>query len=348
MSSKFRRYSPEGADSYIIAEVGQNHCGSLESALEHVRRFSDAGADAVKFQMRSNRYLFSKEAYNNKYNSENSFGETYGEHREALELSIPEIKQLRHACHEHSVDFIVTPFDEPSLNALVALEPDAIKVASFDLGNLPFLKLIAKSGYPVVVSVGGGAAPHIEASIDLFRSYKTDLAVLHCVSRYPCPAENLRLTAITHLLARYPDCAIGLSDHFNGISSGVVGYMLGARVFEKHVTLNRAEKGTDQAFSLEPEGFRKFSRDIRRTPVMLRNEEDPLLGKEPVFQKLGKSVVAAKDLQAGATITHEDLSGRIFPEPILPVRETYRLLGSKLVKDMRAGEPLTFDDFQLA
>jgi len=143
-------------DAYVIAEVGQNHQGSLEEALRYISVFAGLGADAIKFQMRNNRILFDDLVYNDLYNSENSFGSTYGEHREALELDYSSYLALRERCSHCKVDFIVTPFDEISLSACISLEVNALKVASFDLANIPFLDKIAKTCIPVVISSGGG------------------------------------------------------------------------------------------------------------------------------------------------------------------------------------------------
>ena len=184
---------------------------------------------------------------------------------------------------------MVTPFDKPSLERIIELDVDIIKIASFDLGNLPFIEQICSYNKPTVLSIGGGNMDQIQASVDVLSSLN-DFAVLHCVSEYPCPANRLNLRQISHLKNAFPDVVIGVSDHFSGISSGPVSYMLGARVFEKHVTFNRTAKGTDHAFSLLPEGFRKFVRDIHNTSDMLTEPQDYHLGDEPVFQKLWQKI----------------------------------------------------------
>ena len=123
-------------NSFVIAEVGQNHQGKLDLAIDYIERFAATGVDAIKFQTRNNKYLFSEGAYNKPYNSENAFAPIYGEHREKLELDITSLSLLRQKCHDHGVKFMSTPFDEPSLEVLVKEEVDIIKIASFDLGNL--------------------------------------------------------------------------------------------------------------------------------------------------------------------------------------------------------------------
>jgi sialic acid synthase len=329
----------------IIAEVGQNHQGDLDKAREYIRIFAFEGADAVKFQTRNNKVLFSDEAYNASYDSENAFAKTYGEHREMLELKPEWLPILKSDCEKHGVKFMSTPFDEPSLNLLCSVGVDILKIASLDLGNLPFIKLIAETKKPVVMSIGGGRIDQIRSSVDLLAHYDCDLAILHCVSEYPCEYDRLGLNNVEFLAKEFPNYAVGLSDHFNGTLSGPLAYMKGARVFEKHVTLNRAWKGTDHSFALEPDGFRKFARDIRRTPHMMNLKPDDDLGNEPVFKKLGKSLVARFDIEEGSFLTLDNLSSKIFKNQSIPVRDSDKVLGKKTTKKIMAGDPISLDTF---
>ena len=171
---------------YVIAEVGQNHQGDLDKALEFIEVFAQHGADAIKFQTRNNKVLFSKEAYEKPYESENAFAESYGAHREMLELKVEWLPVIKEACVKNNVAFMSTPFDEPSLDLLCQLDVDMLKIASFDLGNLPFINRIGATKKPVVLSVGGGHSHHIDASVETLLAHHDDIAILHCVSEYPC------------------------------------------------------------------------------------------------------------------------------------------------------------------
>jgi N-acetylneuraminate synthase/sialic acid synthase len=333
-------------EPFIIAEVGQNHQGDLELARKYIKIFAAEGADAVKFQTRNNKKLFSEDAYCKTYESENAFGVTYGEHREALELKPEWIKILKEDCHKYGTKFMSTPFDEDSLDLLLENDVDILKVASFDIGNLPLINRIAKSMKPIVISIGGGQHEQIKSSVELILKYNKDVSILHCVSEYPCEYNRLGLENIEFLIKEFPDCTIGSSDHFNGTLSGPVAYMRGARVFEKHVTLNRAWKGTDHSFALEQEGFRKFVRDLRRVRHMMPVKPKDQLGKEFVFQKLGKSIVALKDIQEGESLTLDNLTGRIFNQTIIPVRESNSIIGKTTLKFIKAGDPITFNDIK--
>ena len=329
---------------FVIAEVGQNHQGDLDEALRYIEVFANLGADAVKFQMRCNEFLFTKDAFDRPYESENAFGATYGEHRNALEFGPEEWVSIKRKCEECNVQFMCTPFDEPSVDALVAMNAEILKVASFDFGNLPLLAKMCDAGKPIVVSTGGAKSDHIDKTIEFFQTRGADFCVLHCVSEYPTKVERLDLGKLQVLRERYPGVPIGLSDHFNGTLSGPVGYMLGARIFEKHVTLNRANKGTDHSFALEPRGFENFVRDIRRVPMMFGAKPVNELGTEYVFKKLGKSLCAASTIKKGDVFSLENLSGIIDLNHGIAVRDAYKLLGKPASRDYAEREILDISE----
>lgn len=328
---------------YVIAEVGQNHQGDYEIAREYIQIFAAEGANAIKFQMRDNKTLFTKEAYNRPYFSNTAFDEIYGKHREKLELSREEIKKLKEECVKYNVDFMVTPFDYGSLEFLIEINVDILKIASFDIGNIPFIEKIAQSGKTIVMSIGGGNYEQIRSSVETVLKYNKNLVILHCVSEYPCPAENLGLNNILKLKENFEGVTVGVSDHFNGTLSGPIARMLGAEVFEKHVTMNRSWKGTDHSFALEREGFRKFVRDIHRVDVMLEPKKEEEIGKEPVFQKLGKSLIASQNISKGTVIKTEHLDGVIDIVQHIPVRRSNEVIGKRLIEDIDKGQFIKFE-----
>ena len=194
------------------------------------------------------------------------------------------------------------------------------------------------------MSIGGGNSEQIRSSVRIFEKYKTELVILHCVSEYPCEYNRLGLDNITKLKSDFPSHLVGLSDHFNGTLSGPIGYTKGARVFEKHVTFNRSWRGTDHNFALELDGFRKFVRDIKRVRHMYSVKDDGSLGKEPVFAKLGKSVIASKDINKNELLNIDNLSSKIFKKIVLPVREVENILGKKAKNPIKSGHPISYDD----
>ena len=329
-------------NAFIIAEVGQNHQGDFDLALKYIDKFSELGADAIKFQTRDIDYLFDEGALKKEYNSSTAFANTYGDHRRYLEFNKTQILKLKQHCENRGVIFMSTPFDEPSLDFLSEIGTEILKVASFDLGNLPLLNKFKATKKPLVISVGGGQEQHIKSSMDLLQD--CDIALLHCVSEYPCEYNRLGLSSIKELKKSYPNVSVGLSDHFNGTLSGPIAYLAGARVFEKHVTFNRAWKGTDHPFALEPRGFETFVRDIRRVPEMFNKKPVEEVGTEPVFQKLGKSIVAACDIPSGSILSLNNLTGRILTSIEIPVRDSHKIIGLKIKKDYKRYEPISWND----
>ena len=188
---------------FVIAEVGQNHQGKVNLALEYVKIFAGLGADAVKFQIRNNKTLFSEEAYKAKYNSENAFAKTYGKHREKLELSYKDLIKVKKECKKYKVKFMVTPFDEESLEKICKIGVDIIKIASFDLGNLPLIHRIASKKKTTVISVGGGNMKQITSSIKTLKKNVKNIIILHCNSEYPTPYQRLGLGNIVTLKKKF-------------------------------------------------------------------------------------------------------------------------------------------------
>lgn len=296
----------DSSTPYVIAEVGHNHQGSLDTCLQLIRAAAYAGASAVKLQKRDNKNLFTKAAYESPYNSENAFGATYGQHREALEFGLVEYRACQIVAQECNIDFFATAFDFQSADFLINLEVPAIKIASGDLTNHPLLSYISKSGIPMIISTGGGTLPEIEETVDLLAGSKSPYAILQCTAGYPPKYEELNLNVISTLRERFPQTVIGYSGHDSGIAMSLVSYVLGARIIEKHFTLNRAMKGTDHAFSLEPDGLRKLVRDLHRAKLGLGDGVKRKYESENApLKKMGKSIVAAKNLPKGTVLRLE-------------------------------------------
>lgn len=329
MSYEMERY--QGAnDVFVIAEIGHNHQGSLDMARAMFLAAKNAGADAVKLQKRNNRTLFTKALYNQPYDNENSYGATYGEHREALEFKREEYVELQGYAKELGLMFFATPFDFESVDFLAELSMPAYKIASADLNNIPLQKYIAKLGKPIFLSTGGGTMADIRRACSAILELNPLLTILHCTAAYPVDAQDMNLSVIPSLMAEFPKQVIGLSDHENGIDAASIAYMLGARVFEKHFTLNRAFRGSDHSFSLEPEGLRKMIRNLNRIPVMLGNGKKWILESEKKpLKKMSKSLVASRNLSPGHTLTEKDVAIKS-PSGGLPPFELERVLGKSL------------------
>ncbi|MFL5950863.1 MAG: N-acetylneuraminate synthase family protein [Gaiellaceae bacterium] len=338
-----------GDRCYVIAEVGHNHQGDVEQAKRLIDAARECGVDAVKLQKRANRTLYTREFYEQPYDNELSFGRTYGEHREALELGADEYRELLAYARETGVTLFATAFDFESADLLAELGVPAFKFASGDLRNTPLQRHVASFGKPMFLSTGGGTMEDVERAVDTIRPINDQLCVLQCTAAYPAQAEDLNLNVITTFRERFPDVVVGLSDHQNGISMALVAYMLGARVIEKHFTLDHALKGRDHAFSLMPDGMRRLVRDLRRVPAALGDPaKHPLPVEADPLEKMGKKLVAARELELGHVLTAEDLAIKSPADGGLPPFELDRLVGRRLRRPLAAEDFVTFDDVEPA
>jgi sialic acid synthase len=224
---------------YVIAEIGHDHQGDVWKAKELFDRAKECDASAVKLQTRDNETLFTRDAFNRPYDNENSFGPTYGLHRQALELGPDELRELKVYAEQLGIDYFATPFDIASAELLEAIGVTFYKIASADLTNTPLLKHVARYGKPMLVSTGGGTMEDVDRAVNTVLAINSELCIMQCTAAYPADYDELDLGVIQRYRERYPECVIGYSGHDNSISMPVVAYMLGARVIEKHFTLNR-------------------------------------------------------------------------------------------------------------
>lgn len=332
----------DDSDCYVIAEIGHNHQGSLETCKELFLAAKHAGVSAVKLQKRDNKTLFTKEAYNKIYDNPNSYGETYGEHREFLEFGWHEYVALQEYAKELGLDFFSTAFDIPSADFLEKLDMPAYKLASGDLKTIPLLKHIAKFGKPMIMSTGGASLDDIRRAYDAVMPINNQICIMQCTGGYPPEWHELNLMVIATLRKEFPDIIIGFSSHDSGIAMAVAGYMLGARIIEKHFTLNRAMKGTDHAFSLEPSGITKMVRDLRRLKLALGDGQKITYTSEKApITKMGKSLVAKRDLPQGHVLTDDDLTMKS-PGGGLPPYELENLIGMILTRPIKEDEAFDF------
>lgn len=328
---------------YVIAEIGHNHQGNLETACKMIQVAAGYGVQAVKLQKRDNKSLYTKAFYNKPYDNENSYGATYGEHREFLEFGRDQYRVLKKCAEDNGVEFMSTAFDFKSVDFLEELGINSYKIASADVTNTPLLKYIAKIGKPMIVSTGAATLEEITIAYDAIRQYNNKICLLHCIAGYPTEYHNLNLKVIETLIKEFPEAIIGYSGHDNGILAPVLAYMLGATVVEKHFTLNRSWKGTDHRFSLEPEGLRKMVRDLRRVDIALGD------GKRVIYdfeveprKKMGKGIYASKALRAGSIITWEAISLKT-PTNGVPAYMAEKMIGKKLKIDVEEESTLSFE-----
>ena len=334
----------DDAPAFVVAEIGQNHQGSVETAKLLFRAAADCGCDAVKLQKRESRTLYTPAFYNAPYNSLHAFGHTYGQHREALEFDGDQYTELKAYAESLGLVFFATAFDIPSADFLHKLGVPAFKVASGDLTNTPLLRHIAGFGLPMIVSTGGGTLEDVARAFREAILGSVDgaifLAFLQCTAAYPCEPHEMNIRVIETYRQRFPGTVIGLSDHQNGIAMGPVAFALGARIFEKHFTLNRTWKGSDHAFSLEPAGMRKYVRDLKRVAVALGDGVKRVYESEkPPIRKMAKSPVMLHTVEAGYTVSADDLALQS-PADGLPAWKSEKFYGRTVSETLAAGRVL--------
>jgi N-acetylneuraminate synthase len=273
----------------IVAEIGCNHKGDINIAREMIITASAyCKADIVKFQKRNNKELLSEEEYNAPHpNPANSYGSTYGAHREYLEFSLDQHRQLQSWCKENNVEYSTSVWDTASAKEICTLNPALIKIPSACNLNKKLLEYLCENfGGEIHLSLGMTTKEEEERIISFFESKKRnqDLVIYSCTSGYPVPFENICLLELTRLRKDYASRvkAIGFSGHHLGIAVDSAAVALGAEWIERHFTLDRTWKGTDHAASLEPDGLRKVCRDCRNVFKALQYKNNDILDIEKV------------------------------------------------------------------
>jgi len=276
-------------EPYLIAEIGCNHMGDMKIAKEMIETAAVfCKADAVKFQKRCNRELLTEEQYNAPHpNPENSYGKTYGEHREYLEFTAEQHAELQTYCKQLGIEYITSVWDLTSAKEIVALNPSVIKIPSACNNNFEMLQWLCDN-FKGEIQISFGMTTHEEEKeiVELFErnGRSKDLTIFCCTSGYPVPMEDVCLLEITRLIDTYGSRVkrVGFSGHHNGIAIDVAALTLGAEVFERHYTLDRTWKGTDHAASLEPDGVRRLKRNLTQTYKALTYKSEEILPIEKV------------------------------------------------------------------
>lgn len=329
---------------YVIAEIGHNHQGDVEIAKDFISVAKKTGVNAVKLQKRNNKALFTKDFYESAYGGENSYGRTYGTHREFLEFGETEYREIIDYANEIGITLFATAFDFHSADFLEKLNMPIFKFSSGDLTNIPLMKHVAQFNKPMIVSTGGGTLDDVKRAYNTIMPINPQLCILQCTAAYPVlNYEEMDLRVITTYRREFPDIVIGLSDHESGIGMAIASYVLGARVIEKHFTLNRAWKGTDHSFSLSPGGLMRLIRNLRRTHLALGDgiKKKHPSEEEPIF-KMGKKLVAGKNLPTGHVINNEDIAIKSPGNGLHPF-ELDSIIGKCLNKDLREDEAFSLE-----
>ncbi len=328
---------------YIIAEAGVNHDGQLDKALRLVDIAADAGADAVKFQTFSAARLVTasapKAAYQQRTTEAN---ESQLEMLSRLELSDDAHRVLQRRAHERGIAFISTPFDEQACDFLETLDLPLYKIPSGELTNIPFLRHVAGKKRPMILSTGMASLGEVERALDVVRDAGCeDVTVLHCTSSYPAAMADVNLRAMQSMASTF-GVRVGYSDHTLGIEVSTAAVALGARVIEKHFTVDKTSAGPDHAASLEPAELAALIRAIRNIQAALG---DGVKRQRPVEKELArvarKSIVAAKDLAIGDVVSADDVVMRR-PGNGLSSEHLEAVIGRRVGTPLSVGDLLTF------
>ena len=331
--------------TFIIAEAGINHQGNVEIAKDLIKNAKMIGADCVKFQKRTINRILTKEGLDKPYVNKNSFGPTYGEHKEALELSNSQFEELKTYADEVGILFTASGWDEESVDFLDKLGVLFFKMASADLTNFPLLVHTAKKGKPMILSTGMADMETVTKAYQLVYQYNPKIVLLQCTSTYPSEFSDINLKVIETYQEKFPEAVIGYSGHEKGISISLAAVVMGAKVVERHFTLDRTMKGGDHAASLEPFGMQKMIRDIR---AFEKARGDGIKrfnpSEEQVFRKLSKSIVTHQKIPKNTLITREMLTTKGPGTGISPM-ELEKVIGKKAKEDILADQVISWEDF---
>lgn len=329
--------------TFIIAEAGVNHNGKIELALDLVDAAAEAGADAVKFQTYATERLVSPETSTPEYQRRSGETDQY-QMLKRYELSPEEFEDIAEYCNERDIEFVSTPYDRDSVGLLADLEVSRIKIASADIINKPLLKKAGRSGREVILSTGMASVEEMAQAVDWVREAGAeDIALLHCVSAYPTDPEDLNLRFMESLDGIF-DLPVGFSDHTLGLVAPLAAVARGARIVEKHITLDKSMEGPDHEASIEPEELGRLVSEIRECERSLGRPHNPLTDEERSNAKrMRPSLHAACNLNSGDKLTSEAVAV-VRPADGLPPRFLDQIKGASLRRDLDTGEAITWKD----
>jgi sialic acid synthase SpsE len=337
----------EGHPCFIVAEIGNNHQGEFDIAKQMVDEAAKAGVQAVKFQKRDNEALLTREGRAAPYTGRNSFGPTYGEHRNALELSIEQMAELKAYSESLGLVFFASAWDEPSLQQILSLDVELLKISSAELVNVPLVRKYAAAEVPIVLSTGMSSLEDIDVSLNEISNYHDLVVLLHCNSTYPCPEDQIGLPVMDGLRERY-GLPVGYSGHEQGIGPSVGSAALGACIVERHFTLDKSLKGTDHQASLEPDELAQMVTMIREVERAMQVKGKNVFPEEQAAsKKLRKCIVFSRDLPAGHILTEADLTTRCPRVGVSPVHWD-EVMGSTLNKSVKHEEPVQWESLRQA
>lgn len=325
--------------TFIIAEAGDNHNGSLELAYQLVDKAVEAGADCVKFQTFVTEEVISKRAEKAEYQKESTGSEeSQYEMVKKLELSFDNFRELQKYAKEKKIEFLSTPFDIPSVDFLESIEVPYFKIPSGEITNLPYLIRIAETGKKIILSTGMAEMDEIAEAIRVLKENGAgEISLLHCNTEYPTPMEDVNLKAMLTLKDRF-GVRVGYSDHTKGIEVPIAATALGAEIIEKHFTLDHNMEGPDHKASLEPDELKVMVEKIRNIEKALGSGIKTASNSEKKNIDIArKSIVARKKIAKGELLTEDNLAVKRPGNGISPMK-WFEILGTTAIRDFEEDE----------
>ena len=325
---------------YIIAEMSANHGGSIENALEIVRKSAEAGADCVKIQTYTADTM-TIDCDNEYFRIHGGLWDGYKLYDLYTDAGTPWEWQgrIKEECERCGVDFLSTPFDNTAVDFLESIQAEAYKIASYELVDIPLIEYVASRGKPIIISCGMGSMEEIKEAVDAcHRMGNAQIVLLKCCSEYPANWGDMHLADIPDMRQRF-HVPIGLSDHSEGSLGAVVGVSLGACVVEKHICLPNVES-VDYGFSMLVEDFAQMVQDVRNTKLIAKNSNYTLTKGEKSSIIFRRSIFAIKDIEKGEVITSEHVRS-IRPGNGIKPKYMKEILGKRCPYEIKRGEPIT-------
>jgi N,N'-diacetyllegionaminate synthase len=331
-----------GRPTFVIAEIGVNHDGSVQRAIELARIAKSCGADAVKLQVFRASMLLHSSSQFAEYQKQRGNAENPVEMLRRYELSAEEVQKVVRSIRDMRLVPLATPFSPPDMDTIAGLRLPAVKIASPDLVNRPLLARVAQYGKPMLVSTGAATMLEVDMAARWLREWNAKFSLLHCVSGYPTAAEDANLCWIGELASRF-DVPIGYSDHTTESVTGALASAAGAVIVEKHLTYDRSAKGPDHAASADPVQFERYVRQIREAERMRGTPGKRVLDIEQDVRKVSRqSLVLRRDLRPGHILREDDLTVQR-PGTGMPAAMIMQAVGRKVVRPLQAGALLQPD-----
>ncbi|KAI1303091.1 Sialic acid synthase [Halotydeus destructor] len=337
----------ESGPCFVIAEIGQNHQGDISIATELIRVAAAAQVDCVKFQKSDLKDKFTAACLNRPYSSVHSFGPTYGEHKSKLEFTDEQFRYLQQYAQNEGLAFTASAMDIKSVDVLLNWNVPFIKIGSGDTNNFLLLDHISKKNCNVILSTGMQHLDIVQQAYDILTQQSNAIGLLHCVSSYPTPLEQINLNVIKTYHHVFPRAVIGYSGHELGYAPTLASVAIGSKIVERHITLDKSMKGNDHQCSLDPKELTEMVAMIRQIETSMgSNVKERQPSEEACYEKLGKSIVATKNISQGTKLSMEHIAIKVSHPRGLDAHLVPTIIGKKVRKNIEFDYAIMLEDLE--